>query len=235
MIIPDSVTYLGSHAFYKCNKLKNVTLGNGITEIEQYTFYKCPSLEYVTLSNNVTAIGNCAFAECERLKSLNLKGVESIGSYAFYSCHSLSSIDLSESIKSIGAFAFRGCTSLKSIVLSDTLTEIGQHAFYGLSDVTLYCETTKAPDGWDKKSNSSHRPVIYGCGLLEDGSVAYITISDDNIENKNALNGISNPERTGYTFEGWTTEEGGTTIEYTTDNLLDAPNGSTLYAIWLPQ
>ena len=54
-------------------------------------------------------------------------------------------------------------------------------------------------------------------------------------ENENALNGISNPERAGYTFVGWTTEAGETNVEYTAENLASAPIGATLYAIWLAE
>jgi len=232
VVIPDSVKTLGTHAFYKCDRLKKVTLGSGITEIGKYTFYKCPSLEYVTLSGSVKEIGDCAFASCEKLTDFSLQGVESIGGYAFYQCAALSSIGIPETVKSIGEFAFRGCSAVSSVVLSDSIEEIGEHAFYGLTGATLYCAAAEEPDGWDKKFNSSHRPAIFGCTLAEDGTVAYITVSGSSIQNENALNGISNPERVGYTFVGWTADAGGTVAQYTAENLADAPTEIPLYAIW---
>ena len=42
--IPDSVTSIGSGAFYDCTSLVSVTIPASVTEIEDYAFYKCTSL-----------------------------------------------------------------------------------------------------------------------------------------------------------------------------------------------
>ena len=230
VVIPDSVTHLGSHAFYKCEKLKNVTLGTGITEIGDYTFFKCPELKTVSLGREVKRIGKCAFSVCDRLESFDLTGTESVGEYAFYRCTGLTSLVLPETVKSIDEYAFMGCVGISSVVLHDSLEKVGKHAFYGLNSATLYCEVTEAPEGWDEKFNSSHRPAFMGVGLNEDGSVANVTL--DRLENANALGGLSDPELDGYSFSGWTTVIGGTSPEYTKENLTSAPQGATLYAIW---
>lgn len=47
LTIPDSVTSIGSWAFYNCSSLASVTIGNGVTSIEGYAFYNCSSLTSV--------------------------------------------------------------------------------------------------------------------------------------------------------------------------------------------
>ena len=51
--------------------------------------------------------------------------------------------------------------------------------------------------------------------------------------NPNAKNGISNPERSGYRFDGWATAPNGAVV-YTSENVATAPSGTVLYAIWTP-
>ncbi|MBR0518449.1 leucine-rich repeat protein, partial [bacterium] len=47
IIIPNSVTEIGEHAFDKCEDLENLTLPEGITEIKDYTFNNCLSLKNI--------------------------------------------------------------------------------------------------------------------------------------------------------------------------------------------
>jgi hypothetical protein len=44
--------------------------------------------------------------------------------------------------------------------------------------------------------------------------------------------GIKEPVREGYKFVGFSTTAGSDTAEYTTENLSEAPNNSTLYTVW---
>ena len=44
VVIPDSVTSIGSHAFYNCYNLTSVTIGNGIISIDAYAFKYCYNL-----------------------------------------------------------------------------------------------------------------------------------------------------------------------------------------------
>ena len=68
--IPDSVTEIGSYAFYDCDNLTSVTIGSGVTEIGGYAFYGCTSLASVTIPDSVTEIGKYAFYGCDALTSV---------------------------------------------------------------------------------------------------------------------------------------------------------------------
>ena len=72
--IPDSVTSIGSYAFYDCDALTSVTIGNSVTSIGGWAFMDCSSLASVTIGNSVTSIGGYAFSGCSSLTSVCYKG-----------------------------------------------------------------------------------------------------------------------------------------------------------------
>ena len=64
-------------------------------------------------------------------------------------------------VTAIGEWAFSGCSSLGSITLPSSVTSIGNYAFADCSSLTIYCETTEKPDGWNSDWNYSNRPVVW--------------------------------------------------------------------------
>ena len=95
LVLPDSVTSIGYHAFSNCSSL---------TSIE--------------IPDSVTSIGISAFSGCSSLTSIEIgDSVTSIGSGAFYNCTYLSSIKIPDSVTSIGDSAFTYCSILESITL----------------------------------------------------------------------------------------------------------------------
>ena len=157
LIIPDTVTSIGSYAFSWCDKLTgDLSIPNGVTTISTFAFYGCTGLTgTLTLPDTVTTIETKAFSECSGLTKLVLsKKLETIGENAFSSCSSLKGdleipesvttignsafsnctsldgkITIPGSIVSIGNFAFSSCKQVKSVEISDGVTRIGAHAF----------------------------------------------------------------------------------------------------------
>ena len=143
--IPESVTYIGSYAFYYCTSLTSIDLSNctGLTSIGNYAFYNCKSLTSIDLNSctGLTWIYNYAFYNCTGLTSIDLSnctGLRSLGILAFQNCTSLTSIDLSNctGLTSIGYCAFYNCTSLISIEIPKSVTSIGGYAFCGCTSLT---------------------------------------------------------------------------------------------------
>jgi len=79
--IPNSVTNIGTNAFYHCTSLASVTIPNSVTNIGTYAFYYCTSLTSVTIPNSVTNIGDSAFAFCGLTSVTILYGVASVGEH----------------------------------------------------------------------------------------------------------------------------------------------------------
>ena len=141
LIIPNSVTSIGSSAFSGCSGLTSVNIPNSVTSIGNYAFYKCSGLASVTIPNSVTSIGSSAFYNCKDLTTVIIpNSVTSIGSDAFYNCSGLTSVNIPNSVTSIGSRAFKGCSGLTSVNIPNSVTSIGDDAFNnctGLSSVTI--------------------------------------------------------------------------------------------------
>ena len=71
-IIPNSVTRIGSYAFYYCSGLTSITIPNSVTNIGSHAFPYCSSLTSITIPNSVTSIGSYAFAYCSGLTSITV-------------------------------------------------------------------------------------------------------------------------------------------------------------------
>ncbi len=139
--IPDSVTSIGVRAFWYCTGLTSVTIPNSVTSIGKDTFGRCTGLTSVTIPNSVTSIGNSAFYWCSSLTSITIpNSVTSIGSSAFEDCTGLTSVTIGNSVTSVGDSAFYLCSSLTSVEIPNSVTDIGNYAFYkctGLTSVTI--------------------------------------------------------------------------------------------------
>ena len=85
VVIGNSVTTIGDHAFQYCYSLTEVTIGDSVTEIGAHAFYGCDSLTAVTIPDSVTEIGDYAFRWCDALTSIRFEGsAPTIGDDAFY-------------------------------------------------------------------------------------------------------------------------------------------------------
>ena len=131
-IIPNSVTSIGSSAFYGCISLTSVTIPNSVNSIGDGAFSSCKRLSSVTIGNSVTSISDWAFSGCSGLTSVTIpNSVTSIGSSAFNGCSGLTSVTIPNSVTSIGDYAFDGCSGLTTLTIGNSVTSIGKDAFKG--------------------------------------------------------------------------------------------------------
>ena len=184
--IPDSVTSIGSSAFCDCSSLTSVTIPDSVTSIDGWTFRNCSSLTNVTIPDSVTNIGNEAFWGCSSLESVTIPdSVTSLGEYAFYGCSSLTSVTIPDSVTSIGGWAFDYCDSLKSVTIPDSVMSIGECTFNGCSSLTSVTipDSVTSIGKWAFSSCDSLKDVYYA-GSEEEWNK--ISIGDYNSSLKNA-------------------------------------------------
>ena len=162
--IPDTVTEIGSYAFYEFNNVEKINIPNSVTSIGDSAFYRCSSLTSITIPGSVASIGKEAFWDCSGLTSITMsKGVTNIGERAFCDCSSLTSITIPDGVTSIGEDAFGDCFSLTSITIPDSVTSIGKNeAFWrcrSLTNVT-YNGTKEQWNKIGKDSNWNYNSAI---------------------------------------------------------------------------
>ena len=87
VVIPDTVTKIGSYAFWGCPQLTSVNFGKGITRIGSGAFYDCIVLDNVNIPKGCTNIDSSAFCGCTSLKRVFIPSTVSIvGANAFLYC-----------------------------------------------------------------------------------------------------------------------------------------------------
>ena len=160
-IIPNSVTSIGSSAFYGCNGLTTITIPNSVTSIGSWVFYNCSSLTSVTIPNSVSSIGSDAFngtawynnqpdglvyagkvaykykGEMPANTQIRINdGTKGIADGAFYGCSGLTYVTIPNSVTFIGGSAFFYCSGLTSVTIPNSVTSIGSAVFNGCSGLT---------------------------------------------------------------------------------------------------
>ena len=161
LVIPNSITSIGSHAFDGCTGLTSVTIPNSVTSIGTCAFEFCSNLTSIAIPESVTSIGSYAFNTTAwynqqpdglvyagkvayKYKGTMPSGTQivikegtlEITGTAFYGCTGLKSVTIPESVTSIGKYAFENCSGLTSVTIPNSVTSIGYEAFNNCSGLT---------------------------------------------------------------------------------------------------
>ena len=133
--IPDGVTTISAGVF-KEKDVTQVIMPSSVTSMGTGVFSGCSSLASVSLSTSLNSIPEDSFRECLSLGSVTIPdSATTIASNAFYGCASLSSVSIPASVSSISTDAFSGCGNLSDISVAS-----GNGA-YASSDGCLYDKT----------------------------------------------------------------------------------------------
>lgn len=151
LVLPAATSALKAEAFYRCRRLKTVTLpqANNIG-LSCGVFRGCDRLHEIENSEMLSAIGESAFEDCVMLRDVHFgRDLHRVGENAFRGCRSLRSVELPFGIEQIGKGAFRDCTELETIQ-ADSLQVSAKELFRGcisLTEAPVPSAWTALPDG----------------------------------------------------------------------------------------
>ena len=134
--IPNSVTTIGNAAFYNCYGFTgDLKIPNSVTTIKSSAFYNCYGFTgNLTIPNSVTTIEDYAFYNCYGFTG-NLtipNSVITIGNKAFYNCKEFTGeLKIPNSVTTIGSSAFYNCYGFTgNLTIPNSVTTIEDYAFY---------------------------------------------------------------------------------------------------------
>ena len=153
IILPESVTSIGSYAFYNCTNLAKIVIPKSVTSIGNSAFLGCQSLAETYFNGTkeeFTAILSDNYSNpCRCNSALYLNGSKEDSSFIvipdgktsisykeFENLTRIATITIPDSVTSIEDYAFSGSTGLTSITIPDSVTSIGDNAFYGCTGLT---------------------------------------------------------------------------------------------------
>jgi hypothetical protein len=156
--IPNSVTSIGSYAFWGCYILTSITIPSSVTNIEDNAFFSCGGLTSVNVASGNTVYrseNNCVIQIANNTLILGCKNsvipasVTSIGVGAFGGSYDLTSITIPAGVTSIGSYVFSYCSGLTSITVANgnTVYRSGGNCLIRIADNTLIvgCKNSVIP------------------------------------------------------------------------------------------
>ncbi len=137
VVIPDTVTSLGSSAFSGAN-IRQITVPASVKTIASGVFQNCKMLTKAVVSEGITSVGTSAFSGSGFLTDLTLpeNSLTSIGDGAFNST-GLSSVTIPASVTSIGVNPFVG-GSLQTIRVAE-----GNQKYKAVNNMLVECKDSK--------------------------------------------------------------------------------------------
>ena len=204
IIIPNSVTSIGSSAFYNCIYLTSVRIGNRVTVIGDGAFLNCTGLTSVEIPNSVTSIGGSAFSACTGLTSIEIpNSVTSIGDDAFYDCSGLTSVtNYATTPQSINSSVFGGYGSNPGVDKSTCVLNVPKESVSLYQAAEVWKDFTNIV-GVDVPGEDPEEPIE----TIEGNYTIYYVDkeSQDLSEEVVSLHVPVAPVIEGFTFIGWQT------------------------------
>ena len=187
LVIPDTVTSIGSYAFYNCTCLTSITIPDSVTSIGSRAFYGCTGLTSVTIGKGVTSIGAFAFENCTGLTEINFNAtsMNDLGSSEYNRVFGHAgknaggiTVNIGANVTRIPAYLFKSSndsysTNIVKVIFAENsvCTSIGDHAFYNCTDLNAVYITDIAKWCEIEFSRGESNPLYYAHNLYLNGEL----------------------------------------------------------------
>ena len=183
IVIPDSVSIIGTFAFSNCTGLKTVKFGKGIIDVYDSAFNGCSNIEKVDIPSIALwckiHFGYVLYSDWSSQRSFTcnplyygadlyvngflqtdivISNVEAIDIYTFYNCKSLKTVIINGNVSEIGDYAFFGCSNLQEVKLKKNVNKIGEKTFWNcskLKDIYIYNPDCNIRNAYETISGSA--------------------------------------------------------------------------------
>ena len=136
--IKEGTRIITDDACLRCSNLTSITIPNSVTSIGSGAFYSAALYNNKSnWKNGALYIDDCLIKVDYDVKGdFSIKpGTRVIANFAFVERSGITSITIPNSVKRIGKGAFYGCSSLTSLNIPNSVTSIGKGAFYKCSSL----------------------------------------------------------------------------------------------------
>ncbi len=129
--IPESVSIVGKHAFFLCERFKKITIPSSVIKLKNNPFSGCPNLHLENKSPYYHVIDKVIY---NKFKTAVIGCLNSIKT---------NELRLLETTKSINRNSFWNCVGIKKIVFPKTLIDIGYNPFIGCANIHFESHSDK--------------------------------------------------------------------------------------------
>ncbi len=129
IVLPPTVTDVGMYAF-AFSSIASFKGSDNLESVEESAFYGCENLESVDIGNNIMLIGAGAFTGCNKLTEIYIPDtVTNIEMEAFKNCSALHTVRMSPNVDYIPREAFYNCKELSTFTWDSDSKLVGRLAF----------------------------------------------------------------------------------------------------------
>lgn len=137
VVIPNTVTAIGNHAFYLCTKLAGtVTIPNSVNTVGYTAFCRCDRMTEVVLPAKDVTYGNGCFMTTGLTGTLTLpEGLVTISQSMFYNNNKLTHVVIPHTVTTISQDAFVNCDELEEVLIPNSVTSLYNNPFYSSAKI----------------------------------------------------------------------------------------------------
>lgn len=209
IVFPSTLQVIDDYAFYHGKLGGDVEIPESVTKIGKLAFDQCP-ITSINLPKDLQTLGSGALKETKITEIPDIPAAITNLETTFMNCYGLTEVAIPSTVTSLGVHTFQNCSNLKSITLHGGITTIASDALKdcaALTDIkfngTQEQWTALASGNTQLSAMTPRYPhnVTFNLNYQNNAASEQQVVYDGDKDQKH-----TDPERIGYTFDGWYTD-----------------------------